>query len=405
MDYTENHKRQIYGFDTAAVFIVTLAIFLYLVFLSDSLGHAITDTYLHSIQIFKINNGSEVYPPNFLFYFIVNALSFFSGNIFRIYLYAALLQALAISLRYQLTKKYILNEIISSNISPGKVKAAAVLVSLSLIFYFPIQDYIGVSAFNMYYLGKVSPNVWHNSTTIFLSPFALLLFWCQYKQLVSSKDVTSKETLIISLLVLINLFIKPSFIMAFAPVTSLMLFLKYGFTRKLLKAILPILIGVGTLYLFYNIIFVNKLGGYIENSGSMSLSKPFEAWMLNVPAFYIPIALIHSFAFPLAFALIYRKRFFSNPMIMYAVYLVLTGLFISAVLIEEGPRSWHCNFMWQNVICSYILTFTVVIEALKVFFEEGFNNSKFKIITGIFSLHVIMGLMYLLRFLLTNNYS
>jgi len=49
------------------------------------------------------------------------------------------------------------------------------MVSFTLLFVFSLPS-VQVFTNKFYYLGQFTPNVWHNSTTIFLMPFALLLF-------------------------------------------------------------------------------------------------------------------------------------------------------------------------------------------------------------------------------------
>ena len=80
-----------------------------------------------------------------------------------------------------------------------------------------------------YFLGKVSPNIWHNSTTIFLMPFAILLFWKSYQVL----SGTQKEnTLLISMLVILNVFIKPSFFFVYVSVFPILLLFQFGISRS-----------------------------------------------------------------------------------------------------------------------------------------------------------------------------
>jgi hypothetical protein len=93
------------------------------------------------------------------------------------------------------------------------------------------------------YLSKFVPLVWHNSTTILLFPFAILLFWKQLKMLDTKNEISAKEIAVINILVVLNLLIKPSFIFAYAPVTFMFLMNKKAFqnVKSLMLKLTPFL--------------------------------------------------------------------------------------------------------------------------------------------------------------------
>ncbi len=102
--------------------------------------------------------------------------------------------------KYQIVKKIIVSEL---NTSDYKI---ASIISAVLLFVFALPSVLIFN--NLYYLGSFSPNIWHNSTTIFVIPFVILLYRESCQQLL---PFNSKRLWIIVLLILINVCIKPSF--------------------------------------------------------------------------------------------------------------------------------------------------------------------------------------------------
>ena len=394
------HKK-ILTINGSIVFFLSLAFFYFLLKASFSTDYFVTDTQIHSLWLLKINYGLESYPPNFMYHIIVNTLSFYSKDLFIIYLSSTFALALSVVAKFEITKE-ILRET-TGDLYKNRILIIA--VAFGLIVFFPIQDYFGLTFFNRYYIGKVTPNVWHNSTTIFLIPFALMLFWLQYKELVSKTPV-SKSTLVkITILIIFNILIKPSFFFVYAPVSALLLWKKYGLGKQYIKNIIPILIGLPVLYFMHRILFILQAGGYANNEGGLILSKPFEAWLHFAPVWYLPITFIHSFALPISYAILYRKDFIKNKMIIYASLLTVFGLLISILFIEDGPRKYHGNLMWQNVICSYLLMLSVSACIMKKYLLEGMKSLKMKILGVVFFLHTATGVIYIIRLLKEKNIS
>jgi hypothetical protein len=78
---------------------------------------------------------------------------------------------------------------------------------------------------------------------------------------------------------------------------------------------------------------------------------------------------------------------------------VLIFFFIS----ESGPRASHGNFYWQIVICTWLSFFVAFLALLKDFKNEGRTNKNIFLLS-IYMLHVVVGVLYFIRLLLTGGY-
>ena len=138
------------------------------------------DTIKHIDQIIKINKGHSSYPPNFLFYLLVNILSGFSFNKGLLIFITSIILSFSAALKYFLSKK-IFSKIINNIKTNINKNLYLLVISICFFFFFPIIEPYSLLFLGKLYLGKFSPVVWHNSTTVLLFPFALILFLKQIK--------------------------------------------------------------------------------------------------------------------------------------------------------------------------------------------------------------------------------
>ena len=314
-------------------------------------------------------------------------------------------------LSISVTAKYIITKQIIKEFLAGKTRLDKynskyiALTAFALLFVFTIPDYYNLFVLEQYYLGRVVPNVWHNSTVILLMPFALALFWQQYKVLNNKIKPKNKVLCIMTMLIVINLLIKPSFFFVFAPVTFVFLWLKFGLSRNFISSTLPILTGIFVLIAQYIIIYYFQYGYLSEEDSHVSFSTPFRLWAEFIPAWYIPVALIISFLFPLLYYLSFSKKYKDFLLLdKFAISMTLLGLLISIFVIEEGPRFLHANFFWQNVFCNYLLTMLVAMHLLVRFFKNGMKGWRIKMLSIVFLMQFISGIGYIGFILIKNNY-
>ena len=399
-----NSKKRLLRLDTLAFFLFSTCFFYFLLLRTGFEYYPITDIKLHAITILKVNYGLVSYPVNFIYYFIVNIISLFSKDLYMIYLASCIVLGVSYTLKYEVTK-FIIGKFIKTDAMSFNAKKMIITVSLLLMFVFAIQDYFGYFMFDRDYYGKIVPNVWVNSTTIFLFPFSLLLFWVQFKAFEDDKKITRHLLLILSLLVILNILIKPSFYFAYLPATLYLLFKRYGLSNKIIRVSAPVVLGLPVIYFMHKLIFIEKIGDFNDTAGSVILSKPFEVWTYFVPGWYLPISFAFSLAFPIIFMIFYYKKANNSFLTKYSVFLFTFAFLISVFLAEKGSRMYHGNFMWQNVICSYLLFLSTTIESLKIIISNGFRSLKIKILTLIFLLHAFSGIFYVIRIFVLKRIS
>jgi hypothetical protein len=343
-------------------------------------------------------------------YLTTNILSGFSKNIVIIYLASSFVLAMSIAAKYKISK-HIIKSNMPIDLSPFSEKKTGIVLIIAasgLILFFPIQDYFGafkIGVYGTYYLGKITPNVWNNSTIIFLAPFSLLLFYYQYKELKSHAKISKSSLTTLTVLVLLNIFIKPSFFLVFGPVSSVFLFLKHKASREYFRNMIPIIIGFFTLYLMHELIYVLHIGDpFGVKDGSIVFCSPFKAWLFYIPKWYLPIAIVHSLAFPIVYIIFYKGSL-KSKLFQYALALTVFGLLISIFIIEDGQRMPHGNFLWQNVVCYYTLILTITCDLILRYLKEGFFSYKMKILAIVFFLHSVTGVWYIFKLLITKDIS
>ncbi|WP_120752488.1 hypothetical protein [Aquimarina sp. BL5] len=352
---------------------------------------------LHIESIIWVNNGQSSYSPHFLFFFILNFLSFFSSNVTIMTLVAVLLLAISTLGKYVISK-YMLSEVVLDSKFEYKVLLIKV-ISFALIFCFAIPDVYNFFVLEKMYLGRIPSVVWHNSTVIAVFPLAILLFWKQLKIFDKNyNSLWSKDIWFITLLVVLNIFVKPSFIFVYAPVTALFLVKDFTLEKRISHSIkfFPLFIGLVVLFLQYISIYYYQTGTFVSGKSSLTIGAPFEFVRNFIPAWYIPIALFFSFAFPIA-AIYYHRDILKNKAFLYALCLTIFGILISAFIVEDGPRRLHGNFTWQNIICAYILLLSTATFLLPKLLSKN-EDVKIKIILWtVFMLHFLSGILYLFK--------
>lgn len=356
-----------------------------------------TDMHDHITEVQKINVGKADYPMHFLFFGLINLLSGFTSELKLLYGATILILSFSVFLKYNITKQ-IFGEL---SIDRGKAK----LWSVGLLFFFALPDFYNVFVIEQFYLGRIPANVWHNSTTIMLFPFALLLFWKQYKVLRENHVLVVKDVLVLCALVLLNIYIKPSFLMVYVPVVFAMLLIKWKVigSGKVMKLSLPLFLAIGGGVLAYLFIYQSESSLVIQSESSVVLSVPFEAFGKWLPDWYVPIAIGMSFVLPIFTIAFYREILKYKPFQWAGVFCVV-GLIISAFVIESGPRSWHGNFLWQNIICCYMLMLSTLAFMLPKFYDEKEQTIQLKILKVLAYCHVIAGVLYLIKMGVTGSY-
>ncbi len=351
----------------------------------------------------EIKSGNAQYSMNFLYYLTLNLLTFSFLGVKLYYVVAVIVLTISNFCKYYISKKFIYSELEKLKSPPSEYML--IILTMALFFCFSIPDFYNVFVLKKLYLGRAVPFVLHNSTTIFVFPFVLLLF---IKQLEFERNTSIRLIVIVSLLIFFNAIAKPSFLIAYLPVTGLLIL--YSLTKKNIafnqfwKLCTPLAIGGILIVLEIILIYYYQIDGtgtsYKEKSGvGFSLLHVIAHFL---PAWYVPIAFVFSFAFPISLALSYKDIWKYRPFV-YSVFLMLFGYFIFLTLYETGPRQYHGNFGWQVMLCTYLVFMTSVIFFYSKYCKYGFTI-KNKILAILLSLHVLSGVGYIAKFLITRSY-
>lgn len=347
-----------------------------------------TDIELHADILIKARN----YPPNFLYYFAIDLFSFFSKQEKFLYLASAFALSLAVTL-----KLYFTYQIINDRLNIKNIHKAFLAFCMLIVFSLPNISYF---LNHQYYLGQITPNVWHNSTTIFAFPFALLLFWKSFLYIESPERT---KLINIFLLIVLNIIIKPSFFFIFAIGFPLFTLYKLGWSKYFWKV--SIIVSIGILFIFFQYLLIYKLGiGYerINNERDKIALMPFVVWKTYTGNYWFMItAFLTSLAFPVFSALLSLKKLIRSDFWIYSVILQFIAIVLFILLAESGPRIVHGNFYWQCVFASYILFLTTLINLFQLSIKK--NQKRFLLL--IFSGHVLSGVVYFVKMIAFHSYG
>ena len=348
----------------------------------------ISDLYLHIVYTEMMAKGELLPPPSFLYYLTVYTVVLFNANLGLLMASGAFILALSVTAKLIVTRLFfteIYQDICKDSQAPAKV---ASFFSLLLIVAFSLPT-------DTPFLGQIPPNVWHNSTTIFLMPFALAAFWLSYRQLCEQKP---NRITLLTLICVLSLLAKPSFFMVFVIAYPLMLLKRFGFKKQLWQNLIPVFIGFIVLVSMYYLIYFFNYGN-VGGSKANVIFNPFYVW--SAYSSNIPRSLLASLVFPATYLALYPKDIFKHILLQYSVVCYLIALSIFALLSESGPRMLHGNLCWQAIVFSYILFVCSSIFFAEKIEKYGMVSWRNIVIALAFLSHIVAGIFYIKYFFQT----
>ncbi len=375
-----------------------------------------TDIQNHTKYTLQMIDGAVSPPANFLYYIAQYLIAQYliphpGSTLQQLYVAAVFLLSAAVALKYMITYRFLLSlwvtEVTSSTCRECLVVSFA--LCLILVMAIPLPLLVG----GRYYIGHITPNVWHNSTTIFVAPFCLLLFWISYKQLV----VPHRSRLwLISVLVVLILTIKASYLFVFFVTYPLFLMIQYRSGREFWINMGPVLLGAVLLALQYYVIYCLEYTNYgIRNDNRVAI-HPFLVWSYYSPS--IPLSLLGSLAFPIAYLAFYWRDLGHDRLLQYALAGYLVGVLVMSLFVEEGSRRTHANFFWQAFLSAYMLFMVLVGRLVTQMDRDAVSAGKPLTISAIplvlsrrnlfilavFLIHLIAGIIYLVRLFVLRSF-
>lgn len=359
-----------------------------------------TDIQKHVFFAVQIIRG-ENFPPTFLYFLLVDAAALFRDDYGRLLFASLIVLSFAVAWKFYVTVRLFAEQTkiktaFGENTAYSIANAAGICLITAFAVYFPKE--LGLTTH--FYIGQFPPNIWANSTTIFLMPFAVLLYWYSYRLL---EKFETKDLLLATTMVFFNIVAKPNFFLCFAAVFPLLALFRYKLKREFWLCMIPPIFGGVLLILEYVAIYQLGAYGYGKPGESGVTIAPFVWWRIYAPN--IPVSIFISAAFPLFYLALYFKRVRSEPFLYYAYLLFAVAVAILALFLETGPRWDHGNFQWQAVVANYILFFAAAADFVKNVLQKKAFNFKDKIIAAVFALHVASGWLYLIKTLLRGNYG
>ena len=382
--------------DAIMVLLFMFCVFFFIVFF------AVSDMSDHACFAREMLKEGKLFSNNFLMYFLINLFSGFSGTIHSTK--AALVLLLSVSN----TAKYLIVKRAFGQWCHSKQAKEA---SLALLFVFVVPilfflHFLGCfSEENVMYLGYCVPNVWHNSTTLCMMPFAILTYVLSVKQF---EDYDKKRNCLISLYVVLGALIKPSFFFVYAVAYPILMFAAYGVRREFFFSLVPIICGcVCVLYEYLSIYVPSTTADVVTDSNS---GVTVEIMPLFSVEFWKSrwLKLMISMILPVAFVIAYWKEIIKNREFWFVFSMLVVALGISWCCHETGPRADHGNFGWQ-VVAAMWFVYYYVLKTIVICDDEydavGLHlKRRGKFFLGVYSIHAFIGLFYLFRYFVTRSY-
>lgn len=376
--------------DAISIFVLMVGIFAYIMFVVKWNSDLCAHTYIAQQML----EEHRLFSTNFLMYFLINLLTFFTGAKYPMRAVLVLLLAAANTAKYTIVREAF-REWTSSK--------TAKLASFSMLFVYiiPLMYFlkplgIFLSADNMY-MGYYVPNVWHNSTILCMMPFAIACYLLSVKQF---KQYTNRRNKYISLFLVLSVLVKPSFFFVYVIAYPIIMLSQYGLSKTFSKSLLPLLAGGICLVYEYVTIYYSGV-----NDGSSVVIDIAQLFTLDFWQSHI-LYLVVSLSLPLLFLCLYGRTIVRDPEFWFVLIMLVCGLGIMWCCREMGPRATHGNFGWQTIAAMWFVYFYMLktvtnSEALSLPQRGGYSQRTILIIFG---LHVIMGFVYLGKFLVTKNF-
>ncbi|WP_268035842.1 hypothetical protein [Algoriphagus sp. PAP.12] len=370
------------------VFLVSFTLY----FLIKNIPYGV-DIKIHNLFLVEyLQKGAFPIPPGY--YFLIYLVDFLVHYKYPFVLSSILVLTFFIWWKYQILKNWIKVE--SSFSQPQW---------LAFIWMFSFPIVIPMIDKDFWYLGKFTPTIWHNSTSIAAFPFALLLF----RETILWWDKNSLfRFLKIIALGLAILLIKPSFLFCFIPLFPAFTLGKKGWkSPQFLQAVLFATIMIALIwfekYLIYSWDPILQEDYRMEDRPRIVV-EPFRIWLHY--AFEPFWDFISSFLLTIIFLAFWGKEALKNQAFSFSFALLLMGLTLYFMLAETGYREWHANFYWQIPVTLFIHQVLMVLIVRKEFVK---TRKKINLQTGLFMLvfflQILSGLAYWIRIFVDRTIS
>lgn len=350
----------------------------------------VIDMQEHNSIIHGVIEGKYLMAPHFLYFLLVILLS----KISSVSTASVIILSIAVSFKLLATKQIIGNSLLFAEEVPKETRAVISKFIFPLSFLLLFLTNMPNKLFGTDNLPPIS---WHNSTIIMLMPFSLWLFWYSFSYF---RDANKKHLFYIGILSFFSVIIKPNFILVFIVVFPLFLLYRYRFSMTSIRVFLIIVFIAACLaaqYYYTYSYLSEKALTKMYNQVHIVLG-PFDSWhRISGNLFFSFIAWA---LYPIAFLVFYFKSALKSTMYNYALSLFILGFLIFILFTEKdatGKDIGAVNFIWQVIMCHYILFLTSMIEQIKIMSKRGAFQIRDYALSAIFIAYILSGVAYVVR--------
>lgn len=377
-----------------ASFAIIMAFTFFLMFMMIS-ENIFSDYPAHlDIWRFYSERGKVPFPP--LYYLSFSGLSLLIPGRNSLEIGLLLLMLLSIGVKFWLTFEFL-----SASTNQN---SHLDWLPLGLMFFFPI--YLFGWEGSQLYLGKISPTIWHNGSSIFVFPFCFLLFQSTLRWLDRGKKIEILKIIVISFFILL---IKPNYLFCFIPSLPIFLLIQRSSKSRFLHSIfistvLFILVMLSK-YVIYDLNDVSSIFYNFHSKDKVILS-PFLVW--NHFAESPVLDMLSSFVFVICAFLFFWKNLIQVPEVVFSSLNLGIGILIYLLFAESGPSWIDGNFFWQLPITLFIVLLTILKKLVRMYQASHDNLNgvswKYGICLATFVLHVASGVYYIAHLIWTGSY-
>jgi hypothetical protein len=255
------------------------------------------------------------------------------------------------------------------------------------------------------YLGQFPPMVWHNSTTLFLMPFSIMLFAGTVRML---EGPTSRRVALVLALVLANVAAKPSFVLAWIPAVTLYPLATRMDRRRIVAALLTSIcalafVGAQSLYIFTSDTSA-RLYRAVNNIQLEGLRiAPLYVW--HRYSGNVVLSMLASNVLTITAVLVWRRRLMGWRPFQFALLLYGVGLAIWILLALGGDAAYAADLLWQMVPCTMLLYLTIVAFMWRRLFDRGRVGPAEGAVLVAMALQIVAFVRYMDIYLSTGIYT
>ena len=245
------------------------------------------------------------------------------------------------------------------------------------------------------YLGYIGITSYHNPTSILLKPFAILQLIFAYQCFREAGVVNNWQILLGTLISAVCTFIKPSLAICILP--ALAVFSTYRILKREYLNYKALFWGLG---LPTVIVLVWQFAlTYSASQTDAIVFLPFV--VMREYSDYLGWKLLLSILFPLALLIAFFHQAIRDTRMILAWLIFLIGIILTYFFAESGPHMMDGNFGWSAEIASLLL---FVVSTLFYFEESAKTTKSAKLLTMLWSLHVVFGVLYYVRNIFAGTY-